>query len=163
MVEIPQTNNVNAKKPAEPEKAKKIKVTDIKGYLLYVFFAVLLVFAVMMYLKSAKNGQNKFYSSGKQFSFVKRNDKFNLLRKYLPVLFVKNNVSIKQEDPKKLKSQNLICNGIVFSPENKLALINNIIVREGDTIGDVVVLQIRADYVELGNSALRFKLTPYKK
>ncbi len=161
MVNIPP-NTVNTNKP-EREKAKKIKFPDVKIYLAYVFLAVLILFSLKMYLNSIKKGQNKFYSVNKPYAFVKKNNKYDFLKKIFPALPFQKNVSVKQEGPKKLKSQNLILNGILFSPEKKLALINNIIVKEGDTVGDVVVLLINADYVELGSSTLRFKLRPYKK
>lgn len=157
-------NNIppNTEKVNKPEKDKKVNIYDIKVYLLYGLLVIVLVFVLTAYFKSIKKGKNKDYSANKSFSFVKKSNKFFLPRKISSVFsFTKS--SSKPVDPKKLKSQNLVLNGILFSPGNKYALINNNIVREGDKIGDAVVLQINEDYVELENSTSRFKLRPYKK
>lgn len=159
MVYIPP-NTVNTNKPEEDKKAKKL---DIKVYLLYAVLVVALLFVLGIYLKTAKKWQNKANYADKPYSFAKKSYRFRLPRNIFSFFSSAKNVFMKQTDPKKLKSQDLVLNGIFLSPENKFALINNVIVKEGDKIGDAVVLQINADFVELENSSSTFKLKPYKK
>lgn len=152
-----KTENTN-----KPEKDKKVNKFDIKAYLMYGVLVIVLLFAFAAYFKAIKKGKNKNSAANSSYSFVKKSNKFVLLRKIYG-LFSFTKSSSSPGDSKKLKSQNLVLNGVVISGGNKFALINNIIVNEGDRIGDALVLQITSEYVELESSALRFKLTPYKK
>jgi hypothetical protein len=56
----------------------------------------------------------------------------------------------------------LTLNGVVFSEEDGYALINNQIVREGDTIGNAKVTAVAADGVELDIAGKPVKLTLQK-
>lgn len=158
-------NNTPSNSANKPEKNKEkiAKISDIKVYLLSGFLVVVLFFATKMFLGSIKKARNEGYSSIKSFTFVKKNSRLGLPQKILAVFSFPKVFSGKAADPKKLKSQNLVLNGILLSDGKKFALINNNIVNEGDRIGDAVVLLINADYVELENNTTRFKLTPYKK
>lgn len=153
-------NTVN---PNKPEKEKKAKNFDIKVYLLYAALVVALFFVLKIYLNSTKKGQNTANYADKAYSFVKKSNRFRLPQKILSVFSSSKKVFVKQTGQEKLKSQNLVLNGILFSPEKKLALINNVIVKEGDKIGDAIVLQINENFVELENRSSKFKLRPYKK
>ncbi|GEM_PF-5947139 len=148
----PHTEN-----PTKPEQdnGKKVKIPDIKPFLLYALLAVLMIVSLKMYSNSVKYGQ---FFSGKPHGSVNRNNRFGLYQRIISAFSFS-----KRGDPKKLKSRHLILNGILISPEKKMALINNIIVKEGDAVGDVLVLQINSEFVELGNSSVRFKLTPKNK
>ncbi len=156
MADIP-ANTVN-----KAEKEKKVKIPDIKIYLLYGLLVIVLFFVFNAYLKSIKKQQSKDYSSTISYSSVK-NNKFGLPRKIFGAFSFSKFFSSNQVNPKKLKSQNLVLNGILISGGNKYALINNNIVREGDKLGDAVVLQINEEYVELKSGTSRFKLKPYTK
>ncbi len=159
MVYIPP----NTGNPKKPEKEKKAKNFDIKVYLIYAVLVVAVFLVLKIYLKSNKKWLNKVNYSDKAQAFAKKSNRFRLPQKILSVFSFSKNVFVKPTDPKKLKSQNLVLNGIFLSTEKKLALINNVIVKEGDKIGDAIVLQINSDFVELENSSSRFKLRPYKK
>jgi type II secretory pathway component PulC len=69
---------------------------------------------------------------------------------------------VKKEHPqaKKLARPALVLNGIMFSPGRSYALINNRIVKEGDTIEGVTVKQISADSVEMQDGQAQFKISP---
>lgn len=153
-----KTENIN-----KPEKDKKVNKYDLKAYLMYGVLVVVLLFASAAYFKAVKKRKTKDYAANSSYSFVKKSNKFVLLRKLYSFFSFTKSSSSRPGDSKKLKSQNLVLNGIVISDANKFALINNIIVKEGDRIGDALVLQINSEYVELESAASKFKLTPYKK
>ena len=64
-----------------------------------------------------------------------------------------------QPQAKKPDRPLLVLNGIMFSPGRSYALINNRIVKEGDTIEGVTVKQIAQDSVQMQDAEKEFKLS----
>lgn len=65
-----------------------------------------------------------------------------------------NLLSVKEEPQKPF-----VLNGIFFSQDEGYALINNRIVKTGDSVAGAMVLRITADEVELNSSGATIKLT----
>lgn len=68
-------------------------------------------------------------------------------------------VSAQTADARKTDLPRLVLSGIVFSPYNSYALINNKIVKQGDKINGATVERINEDNVELKTENSSFKLT----
>ncbi len=154
--------------PDAGEKPEK-SFHNITIYLLCAVAVVLGFFATKTLFNSILKFQNNIFSTNKPKLFLKImnniatkkvSDEFDLQHKPSPTFFFTKIFSGKKAALNIAPPQNFILNGILFSPGESFALINNKIVKEGDKIGDAAVVLIKEDYVEMKDNSSSFKLTP---
>jgi hypothetical protein len=59
---------------------------------------------------------------------------------------------------KEIRLEDLTLQAIIYHPENKAALINNQVLKEGVKIGDVEIIEIKPDHVMVKNNTGLFRL-----
>jgi hypothetical protein len=126
-----EKTNSDASAAAAPEENKK---TPQKVYLLYA-----LVVAAGIGI------------AGLSFSIFSRlpKEKLQALPEVAPPPEALNLTAQAETPPKEEPAPELVLNGVFFSADQGYALINNQVVKEGDTVAGATVLRIGRDNVEL--------------
>lgn len=140
-------------------KGSKVQLQKIKDKMSEPRFKTYLIYVIIIFVGLILG--NTFFShlkSKKMPQVIKQPASATIPKEEILPEIIEPKVTI----PEKLEKTNFdsfILNGIFFSQEEGYALINNRIVKVGDTVGGAQIKRIDIDEVELESNGIVFKLS----